>query len=56
VTLSISAGVAVYPHDGETYETLLTKADARMYSDKSGRKGDTTRRFTLPTAITGGRA
>jgi diguanylate cyclase (GGDEF)-like protein/putative nucleotidyltransferase with HDIG domain len=56
VTLSISAGVAVYPHDGETYETLLTKADARMYSDKSSRKGDTTRRFTLPTAITGGRA
>jgi diguanylate cyclase (GGDEF)-like protein/putative nucleotidyltransferase with HDIG domain len=52
ISLSISAGVAVYPHDGETYETLLAKADARMYSDKSGRKGDTTRRFSLPSAIT----
>jgi len=56
VTLSISAGVAVYPHDGETYETLLAKADSRMYSDKSGRKGDTTRRFTHPSVITGHRA
>jgi diguanylate cyclase (GGDEF)-like protein len=56
VALSISAGVAVYPHDGETYETLLAKADARMYSDKSGRKGDTTRRFSLPSAVSGERA
>jgi len=56
VSLSISAGVAVYPHDGETYETLLAKADARMYSDKSGRKGETTRRFALPTVVTGERA
>jgi len=56
VTLSISAGVAVYPHDGETYETLLAKADGRMYSDKSGRKGDTTRRFPAPSIITGDRA
>jgi diguanylate cyclase (GGDEF)-like protein/putative nucleotidyltransferase with HDIG domain len=53
VTLSISAGVAVYPHDGQTYETLLAKADARMYADKSGRKGETTRRFALPAAVTG---
>src|SRR5688572_12256192 len=56
VALSISAGVAVYPHDGETYETLLAIADARMYSDKSGRKGDTTRRFSLPSAVSGERA
>jgi diguanylate cyclase (GGDEF)-like protein/putative nucleotidyltransferase with HDIG domain len=56
VTLSISAGVAVYPHDGETYETLLAKADSRMYSDKSGRKGDTTRRMQIPSVITGHRA
>ena len=53
--MSISAGVAVYPHDGETYETLLAKADSRMYRDKSGRKGDTSRRFSIPTAITGNR-
>ena len=50
IQLSISAGVAVYPSDGETYETLLAKADGRMYSDKSGRKGDTTRRFAPPVA------
>jgi diguanylate cyclase (GGDEF)-like protein len=56
VTLSISAGVAIYPHDGETSETLLAKADARMYSDKSSRKGDTGRRFALPAAVMGDRA
>jgi diguanylate cyclase (GGDEF)-like protein/putative nucleotidyltransferase with HDIG domain len=37
---TVSAGVAVYPHDGETYETLLAAADQRMYRDKAGRRGD----------------
>jgi diguanylate cyclase (GGDEF)-like protein len=55
IALSISAGVAVYPHDGENYEALLAKADARMYRDKSTRKGDTTRRLG-PSVATGGRA
>jgi hypothetical protein len=36
--MSISAGVAVFPHDGETYETLLATADRRMYEDKSTRR------------------
>jgi diguanylate cyclase (GGDEF)-like protein/putative nucleotidyltransferase with HDIG domain len=36
--LSISAGAAVFPHDGDTYESLLAKADSRMYRDKSLRK------------------
>ncbi len=38
VPMSISAGAAVFPHDGETYETLLATADQRMYQDKGGRK------------------
>jgi diguanylate cyclase (GGDEF)-like protein len=38
VPLTISAGAAVFPHDGRTYETLLAKADARMYRDKGQRK------------------
>ena len=38
IPLSISAGAAVFPHDGETYETLLAIADQRMYQDKSGLK------------------
>ncbi len=35
LTLSISVGAAVYPHDGETYEALLASGDARMYRDKT---------------------
>src|SRR5688572_7892480 len=38
VPLSISAGSAVFPHDGDSYESLLAKADSRMYRDKVGRK------------------
>jgi diguanylate cyclase (GGDEF)-like protein len=38
VPLSISAGSAVFPHDGDTYESLLAKADSRMYRDKVTRK------------------
>jgi diguanylate cyclase (GGDEF)-like protein len=33
-SLSISAGVAVYPDDGDTQEQLLAVADNRMYEDK----------------------
>jgi diguanylate cyclase (GGDEF)-like protein/putative nucleotidyltransferase with HDIG domain len=36
--LGISIGAAVFPVDGESYETLLATADSRMYLDKSGRK------------------
>jgi two-component system cell cycle response regulator len=38
VPLSISAGSAVFPHDGDTYESLLAKADSRMYRDKVARR------------------
>jgi diguanylate cyclase (GGDEF)-like protein/putative nucleotidyltransferase with HDIG domain len=38
VALGISVGAAVFPQDGESYETLLATADSRMYQDKAGRK------------------
>ena len=38
LTLSISIGAAVFPHDGDLYETLLATADSRMYRDKTRRK------------------
>ncbi|MBI4264287.1 MAG: diguanylate cyclase [Acidobacteria bacterium] len=41
--LTISAGAAVFPHDGDSYESLLAKADSRMYRDKSARKSDPAR-------------
>jgi diguanylate cyclase (GGDEF)-like protein/putative nucleotidyltransferase with HDIG domain len=44
VRLAASAGAAVFPHDGATYESLLAEADHRMYRDKAVRRG----RFTVP--------
>jgi len=38
IPMMMSAGAAVFPHDGKTYEALLATADSRMYSDKSQRK------------------
>ena len=38
VPLGISVGAAVFPVDGESYESLLATADSRMYQDKSSRK------------------
>lgn len=49
--LSISAGAAVFPHDGDTYESLMAKADGRMYRDKSQRKQDPAR-HTVPVSAT----
>lgn len=43
--LSISAGAAVFPHDGHTYESLLAVADSRMYLNKSSRKRDVHRQL-----------
>src|SRR5438309_9986359 len=36
--LSVSAGVAVYPHDGERIEALLRKADVAMYAMKAKKR------------------
>ena len=38
VSLSISAGVARFPVDGNTFDELLAAADERMYHDKAGRR------------------
>jgi diguanylate cyclase (GGDEF)-like protein len=48
--LSISAGSAVFPHDGDTYEALLAAADSRMYLDKSARKRDMHRQLAAAPA------
>jgi diguanylate cyclase (GGDEF)-like protein len=39
VQLGSSFGYAVFPRDGQAYETLLSTADRRMYQDKAQRKG-----------------
>jgi len=36
--LSVSVGVAVYPHDGERIEVLLRKADVAMYAMKDSKR------------------
>ncbi|HET9264018.1 MAG TPA: HD domain-containing phosphohydrolase [Vicinamibacterales bacterium] len=36
--LGLSIGTAVFPEDGDTYESLLAAADSRMYHDKAARK------------------
>ena len=36
--LAISIGAAIYPQDGDSYESLLATADSRMYRDKTRRK------------------
>ena len=36
--LAISIGAAVYPHDGDTYETLLDAANGRLRRDKLNQK------------------
>src|SRR6185295_14725493 len=37
--LGASAGAAVFPADGGTYEALLAAADHLMYRDKAARRG-----------------
>jgi diguanylate cyclase (GGDEF)-like protein/putative nucleotidyltransferase with HDIG domain len=38
VPLRLSAGCATFPADGDDYQSLLARADHRMYQDKGGRK------------------
>ena len=42
--LAISVGAAVFPHDGDSYETLLATADSRMYATRPGASAKSTRR------------
>jgi diguanylate cyclase (GGDEF)-like protein len=45
--ISISAGAAVFPKDGDSYDALLAMADSRMYEDKGRRKrGDSHRQLS----------
>ena len=44
--LSVSVGIAVYPEDGETIESLLSQADAALYSMKQERTVATESRRT----------
>ncbi|MDO8680441.1 MAG: hypothetical protein Q7R30_18140 [Acidobacteriota bacterium] len=46
VSLSISAGVARFPDDGNTFEELLAAGDERMYHDKAGRRSRSSVRQT----------
>ncbi|HEU4689782.1 MAG TPA: HD domain-containing phosphohydrolase [Vicinamibacterales bacterium] len=46
--LSISAGAAVFPHDGNTYEVLMAKADRRMYRNKVMHKREAQARSATP--------
>ena len=54
LSLSIAAGAAVFPHDGASYEALLTVADTRMYRDKNERKRQGERPSTTADASTPG--
>jgi len=36
--LTVSIGIAAFPHDGHDAEELLAEADRRMYTDKRARK------------------
>lgn len=38
IPVMLSAGAAVFPHDGDCYEALLAAADSRMYGDKTERR------------------
>jgi diguanylate cyclase (GGDEF)-like protein len=38
VSLSISAGAARFPGDGNSFDELRAAADERMYRDKAGRR------------------
>lgn len=42
VTISFSAGIANFPEDGDTPETLLKTADQRVYSSKNDGRGKIT--------------
>ena len=49
IPLSMSAAAAIFPEDGESYESLLSAADRRMYQDKSRRKRQAAAQGKVPT-------
>jgi diguanylate cyclase (GGDEF)-like protein/putative nucleotidyltransferase with HDIG domain len=50
--LSISAGASVFPHDGDSHEVLMAKADRRMYRNKVIHKRDMQNRAALEPQAT----
>ena len=38
LSIGVSIGTAIFPHDGDSYEVLLATADSRMYQNKAERK------------------
>ena len=48
--LEASAGAAVFPYDGRTYEALLAEADHAMYRDKAARRRRVTRTTRGPSS------
>jgi diguanylate cyclase (GGDEF)-like protein len=52
--LAISIGAAIFPHDGDSYETLLATADSRMYRDKTRRKRQGTPDIASPATDASG--
>ena len=61
IRLAASAGAAVYPYDGASYEALIADADAHMYRDKAARRSHATlqqrsdsRDFVTPDILTDG--
>jgi len=53
VPLSISAGMAVFPHDGDNYDQLVARADRQMYQDKSRRRSESSRRMGAGAPVAG---
>jgi diguanylate cyclase (GGDEF)-like protein len=47
--LSASAGIAVFPEDGQTHEELIAVADRRMYQRKAKKKDAPTSSAVLPS-------
>src|SRR5260370_1184548 len=53
LALSISVGASIFPHDGDSYETLLATADSRMYRDKTRRRRHAPGEGQLPQVVIG---
>jgi diguanylate cyclase (GGDEF)-like protein/putative nucleotidyltransferase with HDIG domain len=51
VPLAISAGAAIFPHDGSSHESMISIADSRMYRDKMQRRAAAAERSAVRRAM-----